>query len=268
MKVYALVGRSGTGKSYQAMDLCRDRGIDAIIDDGLFIYKNNIICGTSAKREPTKIGAIKAALFTSDIRRAETVRKLKELAPENILILGTSDRMAEQIAERLGMPEISEMIHIEDITTADQREAAQKQRNLQGKHVVPVPAAQLKRQFSGYFMDPLRIFRGWGKNKDEASERAVVRPTYSYLGGYYISEKVISDIVEMIAKESPDIVEIKKIVTDKRQEELRIRLLAVIADGAAIPKVGAALQKECTKAIEHMTSFNVGTINIEVRDIA
>ena len=61
MKVYALVGKSGTGKSYQAMDLCRDRGIEAIIDDGLFIYKNNIVCGSSAKREPTKIGARKAA---------------------------------------------------------------------------------------------------------------------------------------------------------------------------------------------------------------
>lgn len=267
MKVYALVGKSGTGKSYQAMDLCRDRGIESIIDDGLFIYKNNIVCGSSAKREPTKIGAIKAALFTQDIRRAEAVRNINETAPKNILILGTSDGMVKRIAERLDLPEISEIIHIEDITTPDQREEAAKQRNVQGKHVVPVPAAQLKRQFSGYFMDPLRIFRGWGKYKDETSERAVVRPTYSYLGNYFISEKVITDIVEYIAEDEPGVKEVKRILTEKRAEELRIRLLCVLDETAPIPRVAAALQKECVREIEKMTSFNIGRINIEVREI-
>ncbi len=267
MKVYALVGKSGTGKSYQAMDLCRDRGIEAIIDDGLFIYKNNIVCGSSAKREPTKIGAIKAALFTNDIRRAEAVRNIRETDPKNILILGTSDGMVVKIAQRLDLPEISEMIHIEDITTEDQREEAFKQRNYQGKHVVPVPAAQLKRQFSGYFMDPLRIFRGWGKYKDDVSEKAVVRPTYSYLGNYFISEKVISDIVEYIATDDPEVKEIKKIVTEKRLEELHIRLLCVFGEETVIPKAAAALQKECVKEIEKMTSFNVERLNIEVREM-
>ena len=37
MKVYALVGKSGTGKSYQAVNLCKELNIEAIIDDGLFI---------------------------------------------------------------------------------------------------------------------------------------------------------------------------------------------------------------------------------------
>lgn len=267
MKVYALSGKSGTGKSYQAMDLCRDRGIEAIIDDGLFIYKNNIVCGSSAKREPTKIGAIKAALFTKDIRRAEAVRNIKETNPASILILGTSDEMVRKIAERLDLPEIEEIIHIEDITTVDQREEASKQRNVQGKHVVPVPAAQLKRQFSGYFMDPLRIFRGWGKDKDSSPERAVVRPTYSYLGSYFISEKVITDIVEYIVEDEPGIKELKKIQTEKRAEELRIRLLCVFDQNAAIPRVAYAVQKECVKELEKMTSFNIGRINIEVREI-
>ena len=63
MKVYALVGKSGTGKSYQAINLCRDRDIESIIDDGLFICRGKAMAGKSAKREATKIGAIKTALF-------------------------------------------------------------------------------------------------------------------------------------------------------------------------------------------------------------
>ena len=66
MKVYALVGKSGTGKSYQAMNLCRDLDIEVIIDDGLLIYGNGILAGTSAKRQETVIGAIKTALLATN----------------------------------------------------------------------------------------------------------------------------------------------------------------------------------------------------------
>ena len=62
MKIYTLVGKSGTGKSYQAMNLCKELNIEGIIDDGLFIYKNRIVAGISAKRQATTIGAIKTAL--------------------------------------------------------------------------------------------------------------------------------------------------------------------------------------------------------------
>ena len=66
MKVYALVGKSGTGKSYQAVNLCKELNIEAIIDDGLFIEGNDVVAGISAKRQATMIGAIKTALFTTD----------------------------------------------------------------------------------------------------------------------------------------------------------------------------------------------------------
>ena len=34
MKVYALVGRSGTGKSHHSMWVARENNLDYIIDDG------------------------------------------------------------------------------------------------------------------------------------------------------------------------------------------------------------------------------------------
>ena len=37
MRIYTLVGKSGTGKSFHAMDLCRKENIESIIDDGLYI---------------------------------------------------------------------------------------------------------------------------------------------------------------------------------------------------------------------------------------
>ena len=159
MKVYALVGKSGTGKSYQAMNLCRDLDIEVIIDDGLLIYGNGILAGTSAKRQGTVIGAIKTALFTEENHRNSVMGKIHGLDPSKILILGTSDKMVHRIAKRLELPPVDEIIYIEDLTTEKERQYAKKQRHEMGKHVIPVPTFQLKKDFPGYFVDPLRIFK-------------------------------------------------------------------------------------------------------------
>ena len=268
MKVYALVGKSGTGKSYQAMELCEKRGIQAIIDDGLFICNNTVMAGISAKTDPTKIGAVKTALFTQDLRKAEVVKKIREVSPDSILILGTAEGMVKKIAARLEFPPIEEIIRIEDITTPEQREAAHKQRNVMGKHVVPAPTAQLKRQFSGYFMDPMRIFRGWGPVHDIEEEKSVVRPTFSYMGDFFISEKSVSHIVYLTARDVPGVSELKKVLAENRKEELIVRILAVFEQDRSIPKTAAMLQRRCARQIDKMTGFNVGAINVEVRELA
>ena len=77
IKVYALVGRSGTGKSFRARLTAAKHGIDLIIDDGLLIKGDNIIAGKSAKSEKVYLTAIKTALFDSVEHRTEVRNKLK-----------------------------------------------------------------------------------------------------------------------------------------------------------------------------------------------
>ena len=55
LKVYALVGPSGTGKSHRALWVAKENNIEYIVDDGLLIKGNEIIGGKSAKREITRI---------------------------------------------------------------------------------------------------------------------------------------------------------------------------------------------------------------------
>ena len=51
VRVYALVGDSGTGKSFRARLVAEKYDIDLIIDDGLLIRDSQILAGKSAKRE-------------------------------------------------------------------------------------------------------------------------------------------------------------------------------------------------------------------------
>src|SRR5665648_797534 len=144
MKVYALVGKSGSGKSYQAMNICRELNIESIIDDGLLVYGNTVAAGTSAKRQATKIGAIRTALFTNNEHRLLVSEKIKELNIETILILGTSDGMVERIADRLVLPAIEKTVYIEDITTEGERSVAHKQRHELGNTSYRFPPSRLR----------------------------------------------------------------------------------------------------------------------------
>ena len=268
MKVYALVGKSGTGKSYQAGNVCRDRNIESIIDDGLYIYKTSSIFGVSAKMSPTIIGAIKTALFTEESHCAEVTRAIEETNPDSILVIGTSDGMVARIAKRLGLPAISETIYIDDITTEEDRETAHKQRTVQGKHVVPVPQVHLKKRFSGYFMVPLRKFLAWGTGREEGdNEKTVVRPTYSYLGEYYISAQVIEDIVTIIGDDLPGVTRVLGVSAEKRNGQLWVKVTANFNFEAPLVETAKRMQEKCAYRLEEMTAFAIDKVNIQVKEI-
>ena len=268
MKVYALVGKSGTGKSYQAMNLCREKNIEGIIDDGLFIVGSDILAGISAKREITRVGAIKTALFTDEAHRSSVKDKIYETSPDNILILGTSDAMVKKIVERLDLPEIESIVYIESITTENERETAIKQRRELGKHVIPVPTFQIKREFSGYFVDPLRIFRGMGKSeKGSFAEKSVVRPTYSYMGDYIISDRVIGDIVLCIARSRNIDITIIRVLTENTRNGIKITVLILMRYDLDIIKTAQSFQEQVALQVGYMTAFNVDRVDIEVRDL-
>ena len=166
IKVYAFVGPSGTGKSYRAQMVANENGISYIIDDGLLINENNVVCGTSAKKAPTKLETVKGAIFVNEKDRNEMKKAIKKYKPKSILILGTSDGMIEKITENLGLPKPYKTIYIQDVATETEMETAKRIRTTQGKHVIPVPTFEIKKDFSGYILDPLKIF----KLKDRGNE--------------------------------------------------------------------------------------------------
>ena len=269
MDVYTLVGKSGTGKSFHAMNLCKKLNIDAIIDDGLFIYKNSVVAGESAKRAGTKIGAVKIALFHDDNLQKQVVEAIKRNQPKSILVLGTSDGMVDRIIKRLNLPELPpdslRRIKIEDITTEEERKTAHHQRENLGKHVIPAPAMQLKRTFSGYFMDPLRFFRG--KDQGAAAERTVVRPTYSYMGEYFVAERVVDDIVTCLARLTPAISRVIYVVQSSNAEAYRLKVGVKVKRGYPIWEAAIDFQQKIEEQIEKMTAFNVTEIDLEVRGV-
>ena len=268
IKVYAFVGPSGTGKSYRAQMVASEKGIKFIIDDGLLIKGNEIIAGLSAKKAPTKIETVKHALFLREEEQNQIKNALIKHKPTSILILGTSDGMVEKIAENLGLPKISETIYINDVATEEEMKTARHIRETQGKHVIPVPTFELKKDFSGFLLDPLQIFKSKGIGKKPyISEKTIIRPTFSYMGKFTISDTVFRQITEHIAKKMPSIYKVLKTRVSSSEEGTSIYMEVTIVYGNNVKEILQEFKERAKKEIENLTAMNVISLEVIAKNI-
>ena len=268
MKVYAFVGPSGTGKSYRAQLVASENNIHYIIDDGLLIDENEVLAGTSAKKAPTKIETIRHALFVEPKEQEEMKKALKKYKPDSLLILGTSDKMIEKIRESLDLPELTKTIYINDVATEEEMEKARNIRVTQGKHVIPVPTFEIKKDFSGYILDPLQIFRSRSANGGPyISEKSIIRPTFSYLGNFTISDSVFRQIAERVAKKEERIYSVSRIRVENYGEGISIYMEAVINYGDNIINILNDFKNKLKKEIEKQTAMNVLKVDLVAKGI-
>ena len=270
IKTYAFVGPSGTGKSYRAQMVANERGISYIIDDGLLIKENEVIAGVSAKKAATKIETVKKALFNNQDEADEIKKAFRKYRPESILILGTSDNMIKKIRENLGLPELTETIYISDVATEEEMQEAKRIRQTQGKHVIPVPTFEIKKDFSGFILDPLQIFKSIGKDaKPYISEKSIIRPTFSYLGKFVISDTVFRQIIEYLVMKTEGLYKASRVRIDKigENEGVSIYIEVVVEYGFNIVNTLKEFKKKCKKEIENLTAMNVENVDIIAKGI-
>ena len=267
-RIYALVGPSGSGKSHRASMVAVDKGVETIIDDVLLIHYGRIVAGHSAKREATRVAAVKRAIFDDAGHREEVVDGLRAIEPEAVLVLGTSQHMVGRILTALGLEAVPvEWIRIEDIASLEERRLAQLIRQSEGKHVIPAPTMEVQKSFSGYLVDPLRfIFRKKGRQVEV--EKSIVRPTYSSLGRFYVADTVLTAIVVHAARQVAEIARVSRVMVQSSQDGVYIQLDVTPAVPRHLFSILREVQEEVRRHIEFMTSINVLQVRVEARRIS
>lgn len=275
MTVYALVGKSGTGKSFRARLLAEKLDVDYIIDDGLLIYNERIIAGRSAKQELHYVTAIKTALFMDKKHRDAVIEAINEQKVKKILLLGTSPQMVEKIAKRLELPPISQFIQIEEIASKQDIEAAIKSRFEEGKHVIPVPVIEVKRDYAQILSDSIRIFFSWdkrkdGKKKSKFFEKSIVQPEYhedTSAGKVSITEAALTQMILHCIDEFDDEIKIKKIKIKVLSSGYAISLHITINYGKAINAGLDQLRKYICDTIQRYTGIIIEPLEILVDEV-
>ena len=268
--VCAFVGPSGTGKSTRAISVARSNDIHFLIDDGLLVNGSRIVAGTSAKKAPTKMESVRQALFVDPTRSAVMRRALVESAPTALMILGTSDSMLQKITTNLWLNQPSMLIRIEDVTTESERRHARNTRMTEGMHTIPVPSMEIKHEFSGYFADPINRIRQRLELEHSSSlsiengeqERTMVRPTFSSLGSYSISDDALLDLIKISLLDVDGFAMVDSFRTEKRTIGVVINIGMALYYGVDAQAALFEAQQKIGKAIEEYTAITTVAVNV------
>jgi len=279
-KVFALIGDSGTGKSFHAKIVAQKYRIEYLIDDGLLIRDNRILAGHSAKKEHTFLAAVKVALFDEKSHRDEVARKLQSEKYKRILILGTSEKMVYKIAVRLQLPPPSKIIKIEDIATQEEIDRAVRTRRIEGKHVIPVPSIEVKRSYPNIFLDGIRILKrritpeGDPRNLPTGLgpvptllEKSLVRPEYSKRVKVIISQSALSQMVILCVDEYNSAIKIKKILVKDAEMGYRLVITIDVPYGIQLGDNIHEMQQHIIENIERYTGILIEEVNIIIDKI-
>lgn len=269
--VYALVGESGTGKSFRSKLLAEKYGIDAIIDDGLLIQNDKILAGHSAKREKTYMGAVRVALFDDKEHRDEVAKAWKKAHIKKLLILGTSEKMVLKIAMRLQLPQPQKIIHIEDIASREEIEKAIKSRQIEGKHVIPVPSIEIKRNYPQIFSNSIKLFfrkkKILNQNDGKLFEKSIVQPEFSKKGRIEISEAALTQMVMHCVAEADSAIRIKKMSIKTDSRGYRIIITIDVPFGTQLTGKIHKMQKYIIDKIESYTGILIEEVSIIIDKI-
>ncbi|KYH33220.1 Asp23/Gls24 family envelope stress response protein [Neomoorella mulderi] len=270
MEVVALIGPSGSGKSHRALAVARDYAAEAIIDDGLLIQGSRILAGVSAKEQPTRVGAIRTALFSDPDHAREVQERLAAITPRRLLVISTSREMAERITSRLQLPPPSIWVDITEVATPKEIARARQIRSQLGKHVIPAPTVEVKPRFNGPFIEPLKTFLRRrqappGKKKNLWVEQTTVRPTFNSLGHFYIAHNAVAQLAVYLVTAAG--LANPRVQVENRNGNLVLNLEVAAPYGVYWPPLLRAAQKRVKSMITNMTALEIEAVNITVRGI-
>ncbi len=272
--VISFVGQSGSGKSTAAIRIAREYRIEYIIDDGLLIHGSTIVAGTSAKRAETKIESVRRAIFDDPSRSESMRRALSEHMPPALMIIGTSDAMLEKICNSLWLNQPAIKLRIEDVTTEEERNQARQTRLSEGKHTIPVPSMEIKHDFSGYFTEPLqKLIQRFDRSQTYTAttsdqERTVVRPTFSTLGNFSISDEAMKALISLLALRIEGVEQVVDTKIRKESYGIIINMDLSIFYGSSTQDILAEVQAAVSEGVEFYTSINVLAINVRAMRVA
>ena len=271
VQVYALVGKSGTGKSFRARLVMEQYNITMLIDDGLLIQNQRIIAGKSAKRETAYLAAVRTALFVDRDHRREVRHAIERNRFKRILVIGTSDRMIIKICQALALPEPTKIIRIEEIATTEEIQAALNHRNSQGRHVIPVPAIEVKRTYPRIMARSVKVIweRGLGLlRRDRAYEKTVVRPEFSQKGSVTMSETALSQMIMHCVEEFEPAIRIKRLSIGANSKGHRIDVHVQVPHRLQLSGSLYNLHHYIVNHVERFTGIIIDELNLVVDNVA
>lgn len=266
MHVTAIYGESGTGKSSSALAFAHENNIEAIIDDGLLIHNGKIIAGISAKFEKNTLTAVKRAIFSEDHHAKQVREKIEEGRFKSILIIGTSVKMVNRIADRLHISPINSYVNIESIRSEEEIRLAKYIREINGKHTMPLPPSEVEQNFFKRMIQKGRDI--FSSKREKIGETTLVSPDF-HPQTIFVDSKVYEQVLHYVVSNHPVIKQIHRI-TFRFTDYLPITIIEVSIKAPVTYNIWDemnSVQREIQQAFEQMFHLKLTTIQLNIKSI-
>jgi uncharacterized alkaline shock family protein YloU len=143
---------------------------------------------------------------------------------------------------------------------------------VEGKHVIPVPSIEIKRNYPNIFYEAVKIFkRKTGPAAigptPKVHEKSVVRPEYSKRGKVIISEAALSQMVIHCVDEYNQNIRIKKISVKDDPAGYRLVITIDVPYGTQLGGNIHELRQYIIENIERYTGILIEEVNIIIDKI-
>ncbi|QQE80646.1 isopentenyl transferase family protein [Alicyclobacillus sp. SO9] len=269
MKIFALVGASGTGKSYVAEEVAKKTGSGLIIDDGVLISHGQMIAGYSGKLEKHAIKAVRRAIFMNKDHRADVMTALSHYqGNDNLLVLGTSRKMILTICSNLELTEDINWLAIEDFVSSEELALASRLR-MYGMHAMPIAASQVQQSKHYWLLKQIQYrlekLSPQGTTGEER-RRLIVNPVFSG-GGIYVHPRAIKDLVTCVVSEEQHPFRLRQTKVEF-EPSLTVKVNAAIELGTNIQRAAEALLSSLHRSLTANLGLPLIQVHLRVETIS
>lgn len=106
-----------------------------------------------------------------------------------------------------------------------------------------------------------------GGNEPYMSEKSIIRPTFSYLGNFTISDTVFRQIAEYVAKKTEGIHRLSRTRVESMVSGTTIYMEVYVVFGYNIVNVLREFKQKTKKEIERLTTMNVQEVSVMAKGI-
>ena len=139
---------------------------------------------------------------------------------------------------------------------------------MEGKHVIPIPALEIRRNYPSIFYDSVRVFLkksfGAGASLPKIYEKSVVRPEYAKRGRVSISEAALSQMVVHCVDEYDPSLRVKRLAIRDDSQGYRITVVLEVPYGTRLASNAHQLQEYIVDNIERFTGILIAEVNIVI----
>jgi len=104
-------------------------------------------------------------------------------------------------------------------------------------------------------------------NEPYMSEKSIIRPTFSYLGNFTISDTVFRQIAEYVAKKTKGIHRLSRTRVESAISGTTIYMEVYVVFGYNIVNVLREFKQKTKKEIERLTTMNVQEVSVMAKGV-